>query len=489
MKGRYFKQVKKDPIAWKAVVLVGLLLMVSVVATLPAIQKTAYYSTKADPAILASIKENKVIFATICYTGHLDAPGMVTMESWHFGNLTIAYVRLPPDTAKQVLKEKNLIRMYSWEKFKLPPYKFVVKDKGVTYNFSKDYKRIYHHANDIYTGKNVTIAVIDTGVDYLHPDFFRNGHTVFKALVSALYLVNGSCLTVNVSGYNYTQMENVYKFELKILKETNGQNYPFEDVIGHGTHVCGIIAGQGVASNGRYKGIATGASLIMIKAFYDKSGYATQSSILNALEWVYDNAQKYHIKILSCSWGYYPQTNLETPTEMAMDKIVHDKHVMIFCAAGNELALPTTIISPARDPNVVAVGAVDPYTNKLAYFSSCGNPVIPPLSPPDKTKPDFVGAGVNIISCASHLVSFPPDAVIKGKDGWNYVIMSGTSMATPAVAATYACFIQYWEHTHHKMPNLHDFVEYTRKHGHVYDWLGKDFITGWGGPVVPSPSS
>lgn len=487
--GKYFRQIKKEPVCWKALAIVTGFLMLSVLATLPYVQ-TGIAATKADPAVLAAIHEHKTVLATICYTGQLDAPGMVTLQSWHFGNLTIAYVRLPPNTAKQVLSEKNLIRMYSWDKFQLPPTKYIVKEKGVVYNFSKDYKRIYAHTNSIYTGKNITIAVIDTGVDYLHPDFFRAGHTVFKALVSALYLVNGSCLTINCSGYNYSQMENIYKFELRVLKE-GGANYPFEDVIGHGTHVAGIIVGQGVASNGRYKGIATGANLIMIKAFYDKEGYATQSSILNALEWVYDNANKYHIKILSCSWGSYPRTNLETPTEMAMDKLVHDKHIFIFCAAGNELALPTTIISPARDPNVYAVGAIDPYTNKLAYFSSCGNPVVEPLAPANKIKPDFVDAGVDIVSCASHLVSFPPDAVIKGKDGWNYVIMSGTSMATPAAAATFACFMQYWEQTHPKKMNevMHAFIEYTRKHGHVYDWIGKDFITGWGGCVVPTPST
>jgi len=481
---KYFKQVKPDPVPWKALMLVSALLMVSVVSTLPAIHSVSQLSTKADPAVLAAIKENKVVFATICYYGNVYAPGMVTMESWHFGNLTIAYVKLPPSAAKQLLREKNVVRIYSWEKFELPPYKFVVKREGVTYDFSKDYKRIYTKANDVYTGKNVTIAVIDTGVDYLHPDFFRGGKTVFKALVSAIYLVNGHCLVVNCSGYNYTQMYHIYQYELKILKDYGGKYYPFEDLCGHGTHVCGIIAGQGVASNGRYKGIATGANLIMIKAFYG-DGHATQASILNALQWVYDNAKKYHIEELSCSWGYYPQTDLETPIELAMDKLVHDKHIVVFCAAGNEFALPTTIISPARDPNVIAVGAIDPYTNKLAYFSSCGNPVVPPLAQDKKVKPDFVGPGVNIISCASHLVAFPADAVIKGNGG-DYVIMSGTSMATPAVAAVYACFIQYWEQVYHKMPTMLDFIKWTRKHGHVYDPMGKDFVTGWGGPVCPN---
>lgn len=485
---KFFKPVATDrhkpqP---KALTILALLLAFSLsVGYVGVIKNTPMATLKADPAVWDAIINGEPAFVTIAYKGDLPYDGVIVYKRWTFGDLNIVYAKVSPDSLEKMVKDKNVLRISAWKKIGLPPYTYVVEKEGVTYDFSKDYKRLYHRANDRWTGKGITVAVIDTGIDYLHPDFFRNNVTVIKALVSTIYKSNGTPLVYETKGFTRDQMEKVLNYEISVMKSVNSNNYPFADACGHGTHVAGIIVGQGTASNERYMGIAPGVDLVIIKAFYDK-GYATEATILDALQWVYDNAEKYNIKILSCSWGSPPATLLPDPTELAMKKLVEDKGIVIFAAAGNEGALPTTIISPARAQWVFAVGAIDPYTNSLAIFSSIGEPLPPPFNPPDKTKPDFVGAGVNIIAPASRFAQFPDYAIIKGNGG-DYVIMSGTSMATPAVAATFATFYQMYTELKGGSPSKEDFIQYVRVKGHVYDPISKDFITGWGAPVVPQP--
>ncbi len=486
---RFFKPVASDRhrIHPKAAATVALLVTLSFALGYVSVIKSSPMATlKADPAVWESIINDESAFVTIVYEGNLSHGGLMVYKHWKFGDLNIVYAKALPDTLKELVQDKKVIRISAWKKVGLPPYKFVVKSEGVTYDFTKDYKRIYHKANDRWTGKGVTVAIIDTGIDYLHPDFYRNGKTVIKALVSTVYESGNAPLVYDTEGFTEEQMKQVFEYEKFVMNSTNSNIFPFEDAIGHGTHVAGIIAGQGIASDERYKGIAPGVDLVVIKAFYDDKGYATEETILDALQWVYDNAEKYDIKILSCSWGSPPNSPLPDSIELAMEKLVKDKGIVVFAAAGNEGAIPTTILSPARDPLVFAVGAIDPYANKLAPFSSLGEPIIPPFNLPDKTKPDFVGAGVNVIAPASRFAQFPDYALIHGNGG-DYVIMSGTSMATPSDAATFAAFYQMYLEKYGRPPTKQDFVNYVREKGHVYDPIAKDFITGWGAPVVPAP--
>jgi len=445
---------------------------------------------KADPAVWQCIlRDSGGLHVTVAYKGDLGSvKGLDIKRQWRFGDLGIIYAYATSDALKKLVNLDNVIRISAWGKVGLPPYDYIVKNEGVTYDFSKDYKRLYHRANQKWTGEGITIAVIDTGIDYLHPDFYRNGTTIIKVLVSTIYKENGTPVVVRTEGYTREQMEDVLEYELSMKNATNSEHYVFEDAVGHGTHVAGIIAGQGTASDCRYVGIAPDADLVVVKAFFDtEGGWATEETILDALQWIYDHAEEYNIKILSCSWGAPPASPLPNPTELAIRKLIEDKGIVVFCASGNAGALPSTIISPARDPYVFAVGAVDPYTDKLAVFSSIGEPVVPPFNPPERTKPDFVGAGVNIIAPASSFANLPDFAIIHGRKG-DYVIMSGTSMATPAVASTFACFYQYYLEKCGKPPAKQNFVNHVRQRGNVYDPLGKDFLTGWGAPTVPPPN-
>ena len=78
--------------------------------------------------------------------------------------------------------------------------------------------------------------------------------------------------------------------------------YKRQDDNGHGTHVCGIIAGNGRRSEGRYRGIAPESHLVVGKIL-DSNGNGSISHILEAVRWIIENRQRYNIRVLNISVG------------------------------------------------------------------------------------------------------------------------------------------------------------------------------------------
>ncbi|MEM2029901.1 MAG: S8 family serine peptidase [Archaeoglobaceae archaeon] len=433
---------------------------------------------KADPFVLKAIQNNEDFYATV--VGERISVSNALRE-WHFGDLSIYYTRISAEEAKRLLQDERLLYIYGWgvvslsdhreqTKVYLPPHSFKTSE---LYPFDPkiDAKRYIHLANQLYTGKGVTIAVIDTGVDYLHEDLFYADRTVLKALVSTIYKdSSGKPLEINVVDATKSELEQILQL-YDLPKVAEKKDLIFQDMNGHGTHVIGIIAGQGNI-NPLYRGIATGARVISIKAFYDK-GYATEETILDALQWIYDNAEKYDIKVVSGSFGSASGSKKPTPTELAVRKISSEKSIVFFFASGNAGAILGTVLSPSRDYSCFSVGAIDPYTGELAIFSSVGEPY-PPIAPQDWIKPDFVGAGVNVISLRTRFLEGDP-----------YLVASGTSMATPSVAGVYACFYEFFLEKYGRYPTKEDFITFVRNYGLTYNPLWKDFITGYGLPQCP----
>jgi len=253
---------------------------------------------------------------------------------------------------------------------------------------------------------------------------------------------------------------------------TETSNYVGNGFIVHNTHVAGIVAGRGWASSGKYLGVAPATELVIVKAF-NKDGVASIDMCLEALEWVYNNTEKYDIKVLSLSWGASFASDGKDPVSLAVNKIA-GKGVLVFVAAGNEGNLPTTVVVPAVAERAFAVGAWDPYHDELAPFSSIG-PTIDM-----RMKPDLVTAGVMIVSCKSQYVDYPDEYEV----GDYYVALSGTSMSTPVAAGIAADFIEYFRYWNGRDPTFNEFIAWLDNNARHIN-LVKDFVTGWGIPIAP----
>lgn len=238
-----------------------------------------------------------------------------------------------------------------------------------------------------YTGKDITVAVIDTGVAP-HYDFVKPKNRIvgFKDFV-------------------------------------NNKSKPYDDN-GHGTHVAGIIAGNGYSSKGKFAGIAPKANILGIKAL-DENGSGTTSDILNSMQYVIDTKNVYNTKVLNLSLGT-PTSNSykKDPLSLASAEAVRSG-ITVVVAAGNSGPTRKTILSPANTPSVISVGAVDDNKtvevrdDSIASFSSRG-PTVDGLN-----KPDVVAPGVDITSLSNNSNS-------------SYATFSGTSMASPVVAGACA---------------------------------------------------
>lgn len=194
-----------------------------------------------------------------------------------------------------------------------------------------------------------------------------------------------------------------------------------------GTHVAGIIAGNGYSSRGKYTGIAPESNILAIKAL-NNEGSGNTSTIIKAISYVVENKEKYNTKILNLSIGS-PTNNPcnKDPLCRAVTEAV-DNGITVVVAAGNSGPNERTILSPGINPHVITVGAVDdkrtidPTDDTIANFSSRG-PTNEGL-----LKPDIVAPGVNINSLSNTKL-----------DG--YSALSGTSMASPFISGTVALLL------------------------------------------------
>lgn len=121
---------------------------------------------------------------------------------------------------------------------------------------------------------------------------------------------------------------------------------------GHGTHVAGIIAGNGFSSKGKYLGIAPKANIIVIKAL-DENGGGSSSSIIEAISYIIETKDRYNTKIINLSVGT-PATNdcAHDPLCKAVEKAVQ-AGLIVVVAAGNSGPEKGTILSPGTSKNAI----------------------------------------------------------------------------------------------------------------------------------------
>ncbi|CAL9533731.1 hypothetical protein SUDANB6_04110 [Streptomyces sp. enrichment culture] len=227
------------------------------------------------------------------------------------------------------------------------------------------------------TGKGVTVAVLDTGVDAGHPDLAGR-------VAASRSFVEG--------------------------EEVADRN-------GHGTHVASTVGGSGAASGGTERGVAPGAVLAVGKVL-DDQGSGSESQVIAGMEWAVREAGA---DIVSMSLGSPGASDGTDPMARAVNALSRETGALFVVAAGNAGA-PSSIGSPGAADAALTVGAVDS-ADRAAPFTSAG-----PRLGDNALKPDLSAPGVGILAARSRLSPGSGD----------YAAMSGTSMAAPHVAGVAA---------------------------------------------------
>ena len=169
------------------------------------------------------------------------------------------------------------------------------------------------------------------------------------------------------------------------------------DHFGHGTHMAGIVAGDGTASGGSRLGVAPDAEIVALKVA-GPDGATDTSVVIAALQWLATHADEHDVRVLNLSFGTDArQSAFLDPLNHAVQR-VWDAGILVVVSAGNAGPGDGAVRKPGDDPVALTVGAADlggtsdPGDDRVAEFSSRG-PTADGIS-----KPDLVAPGISIVS-------------------------------------------------------------------------------------------
>lgn len=251
------------------------------------------------------------------------------------------------------------------------------------------------------SGEGVTVALVDSGIDASHP--------AFAGRVLATVRISKGGVVAGESG----------------------------DGDGHGTHVAGIVGGDGAGSvDGRHRGIAPASSLVGV----DISDSFTTTNAVRAFGWVAENAGRYDIRVVSNSWGrekddahYDP----DDPVIRASDALVERGIVVVFSAGNRGRDGSATLTPEAMNPNVITVGAAGS-AGRVESYSSRGPAIDGEGRALRWTKPDLMAPGTAVVSTRASVLAA---SGARSDEERYYTVMNGTSMAAPQVAAAAALLL------------------------------------------------
>lgn len=251
-------------------------------------------------------------------------------------------------------------------------------------------------------GYGQTIAVIDSGIAYDHHAFGKNGG---GGGFGPGYRV--------VGGWDFAEND----------------ADPYDDAPSgfHGSHVAGLVGGSAETIDGEtFRGVAPGADLVALRVF-DDAGHGNLAWIESSLQWIYDNQDSFEFPITTVNLSLGTEltdANRDYAYGLLEDELqlLYESDILVFAAAGNGQASLSPdadeLLYPASSSWVSAVGSVDTNGN-LSGFSQRADNL-------------FVAEG-------ERLQSSVPEHV-RGYDGYvnDYTSLSGTSMASPQLAAASA---------------------------------------------------
>ena len=282
-----------------------------------------------------------------------------------------------------------------------------------------------------FSGRGIGVVINDSGVDGTHNDLKYPEHTVQNVMAQT----------------NLRSLSDVAPI-------TYQEDIPNTDIAGgHGSHVAGIIGGNGAMSSGRYEGVAPGADLI---------GYGSGAALfvldtIGGFDYAITHQYNYNIRVISNSFGNTSDTgtdfNPDDPTNVAT-KTLSDRGVIVVFSAGNSGSGEATITGNFKKaPWVVTVAAGDKQ-GKLADFSSRGveghggTAVVDGETFVWVDRPTVTAPGVDVISVRDSLSSLGALSAQQDADTLEpahlpfYTLSSGTSMSAPHVSGIVALMLE-----------------------------------------------
>ena len=286
-------------------------------------------------------------------------------------------------------------------------------------------------------------------------------------LASISYGLDGTGIGVAVIDSGIADIPDLHTPSYRVVySQTFVKGKEVKDTYGHGTHVAGILAGNGKNSTGSgylrtFKGMAPGVSIVSLRVL-DGTGQGTESSVIAAIQKAVALKSTYNLRVINLSLGRRVHESFKTDPLCQAVEAAWKAGIVVVVAAGNEGrddSMGTdgygTIGSPANDPYVITVGATKTLRTLgrsddiVASYSSKG-----PTSIDHIVKPDLVASGNRVVSLykAGFTLSnlHPENGVAYGyyKVGGNttasstYFTLSGTSMSAPLVSGAVALMLQ-----------------------------------------------
>jgi subtilisin family serine protease len=244
-----------------------------------------------------------------------------------------------------------------------------------------------------FDGRGVTVAVFDSGIDASSPDF-------------AGRVTGQQCFCDNLDGSGCCPNGDSMQSGPGSAQDDNG----------HGTHVSGIVAGNGKTAP---RGIAPGARIVAVKVLDHSGAFRSFTQVYRALEWI--AAERHDVKVINMSfgsWNVYTTAACETAAiALGMQDVVAQlrrRGVLITAASGNQSAVDGTTL-PACMNDVLGVGATSKINDAVELFTNSSTAI------------DLVAPGA-VITAAGR--------------GGGFATMTGTSMAAPHIAGALALMHQ-----------------------------------------------
>lgn len=239
------------------------------------------------------------------------------------------------------------------------------------------------------------------------------------------------------------------KGKIACFKNFIGGRDTVSDENGHGTHIAGIIAGNGKMSGGRYQGIAPDSHLIICKVL-DQKGNGNTKEVLQALEFCIENQSRYNIRLINISIGTIPKAGRGERTDLIRGvEAAWDAGIVVVVAAGNNGPAPMSVTTPGISRKVITVG-----TSEEEGASGRGP------TPFCIVKPEIVAPGTAVRSCANRAGA--------------YCSKSGSSMSTAVTTGCLALLLEKYPEMTNKEVKLRLY------HRAVDLGLAKN-RQGWGG--------